>query len=211
MSPKPIPTLIPRLIQITDSARFPGERFDDALEQALVAGLPGVLLREKGLDSAKLLARASVLRALTARYGARLYIHSQADVALAVGADGVHLGSRDIGEIPAMRRWLGSADMTLSASCHDAGEIAQANRAEADFIFLSPLFPTLSHPGAPALGVAGFNRLAALSQVPVVALGGIDGPIPELAAHGVAVIGAIAGADDPALQTQHLLAAFSPH
>ncbi|ATX83000.1 thiamine-phosphate diphosphorylase [Mariprofundus ferrinatatus] len=199
---------IPSLILITDCNRFPEDHLLEAVEPALKGGVDAVLLREKGLSSAKLLALASGLRAATAAHGARLYIHTQADIAGAVGADGVHVASGDIGNIPAIRRWLNDPQKTVSASCHNEQELKLAGDNGADFILLSPVFPTLSHPDAPHLGVKRFNALAAQSTLPVVALGGIDtGNCLELKGHSMAVIGAILAAGDPAAAARTLTAA----
>ena len=160
------------------------------------------------MDSARLLSLASRLRQLTRDCNARLIIHTQANIAAAVDADGVHVAQNDIAELAAMRRWLGRAgeNMSLSASCHDAASLAAASEAGADFVLLSPVFPTASHPGEPALGIEAFRQLASQTRVPVVALGGIN---PEnrsqLQGFGVAAIGAILQAADPRLAAQKLL------
>jgi len=174
------------------------ERFFEAVEASLCGGVDAVLVREKQMDSARLLAFCSRLRAMTSVHDALFIIHSQADVAKAVGADGVHAATKDIGDIPAMRRWLGNASMTISASCHNADELQAAAEAGADFTLFSPVFATSSHPGAPHLGVRRFHTLADRALLPVIALGGIT---PEnraaLTGYPIAVISAILGADDP--------------
>jgi len=189
---------LPSLILITDSSRYSDELLFAALEPALTHGVDAVLLREKGLTSAKLLALASRLRELTSAFGAALYIHTQADIANAVDADGVHVGSGDITNIPAIRRWLDNPEKTVSVSCHTAQELQLAEQYGADFIFLSPVFPTQSHPGSPHLSVKGFNTMASMTKLPVIALGGIDSRnCGELKGRRMAVIGAILGAGDP--------------
>lgn len=196
---------VPSLILITDCNRYPEERLLEQLEPALQAGLDAVLLREKALSSAKLLALASKLRAMTAAHGARLYIHTQADIAAAVDADGVHVASGDISNIPAIRHWLSDSSKTVSASCHSAEELADAVACGADFALLSPVFPTQSHPGEPHLGLDRFNRLADTAGLPVVALGGIDaGNRERLAGRSIAVIGAILDAGDAGSVTTRL-------
>ncbi len=200
-SPEPVPQLLPKLppelILITDGQRLADGSFFLTVEQALQGGVDAVLVREKQMDSARLLAFSSALRELTEAHGAKLIIHTQADVARAVSADGIHLSSLDINEVPKVRDWLDDEEMTISVSCHNEIELEFAGRFEADFALLSPVFPTASHPGEPELGIERFKELAAQSSVPVVALGGI---VPEnrnrLAGFGVAVIGAILGADD---------------
>jgi thiamine-phosphate pyrophosphorylase len=182
----------PSLVLITDSQRLEPEAFFERVEASLRGGADAVLVRERQMDSARLLALASRLRLLTREHGARLLVHTQADVAVAVDADGVHVAAADIRELPGMRRWLSGKPMSLSASCHSAAELTAAGEAGADFALLSPVFPTASHPDAPHLGVARFRQLAAGAPLPVVALGGITAENrAQLTGYGVAVIGAL--------------------
>ena len=195
----------PLLTVITDTGRYSGEPFFAACDQALANGADAILVREKELTSAKLLALASRLRDITRSYQARLIIHTQADIAQAVDADGVHVASGDISTIPAIRSWLNKPEMSISASCHNAEELAQAQQSGADFAMLAPVFPTQSHPGAPSLGVEAFQRLAAQADIPIIALGGITtGNHQKLASHKFAVISAILGAEHPARAAQLL-------
>ncbi|MDX8406955.1 MAG: thiamine phosphate synthase [Mariprofundaceae bacterium] len=188
----------PRLILITDSSRLAGELFFEVVEAALRGGVDALLLREKQLPSSRLLALAARLRELSRRYQASLIIHSQADIAEAVGADGIHVGAADIDSIAAIKTWLGDQPFSISASCHNADELTAAAKAGADWAMLSPVFPTHSHPGAAHLGPERFSQLADRAALPVVALGGIT-PVNAAAISGkpIAVIGAILDADDP--------------
>jgi thiamine-phosphate diphosphorylase len=188
----------PSLTLITDTGRYSGEPFFDACDQALANGADAILIREKELTSAKLLAFASRLSDITRKHQARLIIHTQADIARAVDADGVHVACADITTIPAIRRWLNTPEMSISASCHNAEELAQAHHAGADFVLLAPVFITRSHPGTPGFGVEAFRTLAAQASIPVIALGGITTEnCQDLARYSLAVISAILGAESP--------------
>ncbi len=173
-------------------------RFFGAVEASLCGGVDAVLVREKQMDSALLLVICSRLRTMSMAHNALLIVHSQADIARAVGADGVHVAATNMDEIPAIRKWLNHDGMTISTSCHGIEELEQAIHFGADFALLSPVFPTSSHPQARQIGAPRFMRLAKGAKLPVIALGGIT---PEnrkqLAGLGVAVIGAILDADDP--------------
>ncbi|MFC1542540.1 thiamine phosphate synthase [Pseudomonadota bacterium] len=183
---------------MTDSQRLSNERFFEVVSEALTGGVDALLVREKQMDSARLLAFASRLREFTTSHGAKLIIHTQADIAKAVGADGVHLASSDLAEIPSVREWLNKPEMTISASCHNEIELGFAERFGADYAFLSPVFPTQSHPGEPHLGIDKFREMAETTSLPVIALGGINSENRNrLKGFGVAVIGAILNADDP--------------
>ncbi len=172
----------------------------------MAGGVDALLVREKQMDSARLLAFASRLRELTGNYGAKLIIHTQADVARAIGADGVHLASSDLAEVPTVRDWLESPGMTISTSCHNEIELGFSQRFGADYAFLAPVFPTQSHPGKPHLGIEKFREMAEGTSLPVIALGGInEDNRQQLSGFGVAVISAILDADDPKVAAKSLL------
>jgi len=197
---------VPELILITDSSRMPHEQFFKAVEASLCGGVDAVLVREKQMDSAHLLVFCSRLRAMTMAHNVLLIVHSQADVARAVGADGIHVAAANMEEIPAIRKWLDHEEMIISASCHGSEELEQAMRYGVNFTLLSPVFPTSSHPQALPLGLSRFMRLVKGTNLPVVALGGITSENrKELAGSGVAVIGAILDADDPEQAAHYLL------
>ena len=171
-----------------------------------MGGVGQVIIREKAMNSAHLLAFSSRARALTQQYQAKLIIHSHADIAQAVGADGIHLASKDVNEIPAIRKWLKHAPFSISTSCHNLNELEQAQRAGADFAMLSPVFPTQSHPNAPALGIDAFHQIANKSPLPTIALGGIDSSNrQQLVDFPIAVIRAISEAKCPKSVAQALL------
>jgi len=195
-----------KLLLITDSKRFKQQSdMINVLEQALQGGVDTILLREKALDSAKLLALASNLRTLTNTYNAKLMIHSQADIAQATGADGVHVDASSIPEIANIKTWS-NHNMLVSASCHNREELQQAQDLGADFAFLSPVFPTQSHPGTPSLGATKFLELAARMDMPLIALGGIDATSrKQLKGFGLATMGDILNAKNPKQAAQHLL------
>jgi len=193
----------PHLTLVTDISQLSGETFFEVVEQALSGGVDAVLVREKALTSAKLLALASRLRSMTTAFQARLIIHSQADIAAAVDADGVHLASSDMDSIASVRAWLVASDMmgmnkTVSVSCHNAEELQMAQSLGADYAMLSPVFPTTSHPGSAHLGVDVFDTLRAGIEMPVIALGGISQDnCMLLQGRSLAVISGILAADNP--------------
>jgi thiamine-phosphate pyrophosphorylase len=171
--------------------------------------LPGVAvqLRAKTWPARALFEAGERLRAITREAGARLVINGRLDVALAVGADGVHLPEG--GLPPAAVRAL-APDALVGASCHDARGLERAAREGADYAVLGPVGHV---PGkSPPLGLEGFRALVAGARVPVLALGGVgaeDAPaLLEAGAHGVAVIRAVARASDPAAALRALLTAL---
>ena len=189
------------LYLITDRHQVPvGRTLTATVEAALRGGVRAVQLREKDLGAAELLPLAMELRDLTRRFAARLLINDRIDVALAVDADGVHLGGHSL-PVTVARRLLG-AEKLIGVSTHRPGEIALATAAGADFVTFGPVFTTPSKAGfGPPLGVAALRAACTAGQLPVFALGGIKANhLPELTgsgAHGIAVISAIIATPDP--------------
>lgn len=201
------PPFDPPLCLVTDRRRFPapaaGEVFAAAewraLDAAITAGVGAVQLREKDLDGRALLARATRLAERCREAGVRLLVNDRADVALAAGADGVQLPGDGL-PVAAARALLGDGRL-IGRSVHGAGELDAC--AAADFVLFGPVFDT---PAKRAYGPPqGLERLAAVvraATVPVLAVGGIVpervGELLGTGAAGVAVIGAILDAPDPA-------------
>lgn len=190
------------LCLITDRTQLPvGRTLVQTVAAALDGGVRAVQLREKDLPAAELYPLALELRDLTRRFGARLLINDRIDVALAVEADGVHLGGQSL-SIDAARRILGDR-LLVGASTHRIEEILFAAAAGADYVTFGPVYETPSKLtyGTP-VGLPALERACAISPVPVFALGGVTPErLPELHAAGcrhTACIGAILRAADPA-------------
>lgn len=173
------------------------------LDQALEGGLGAVWLRAPGATGAALYRTARDLVRRCHAAGAGVIIGDRADVALATEADGVQLGFRS----PPAKRVRGWFPGWIGVSCHSAAELASASRAKADYAVLSPLYG-VPDKGAP-LGRVGFEKLVADTDLPIVALGGIEPATApearEAGAAGVAVIRALRDAEDPRAAAQGLL------
>ncbi len=197
------------LYLITDRHQVPaGRTLVDTVEAALQGGVRALQLREKDLSAAELLPLAMELRTLTRRLDAKLLINDRIDVALAVDADGVHLGGHSLPTAVA-RRLLGP-ERLIGVSTHDASEIVAAAAAGANFVTFGPVFATPSKAGyGPPLGPESLRQACVASPVPVFALGGIKtGHLPllrESRCQGIAVISAIIGAPDPCLASRLLI------
>lgn len=197
----------PALYLVTDRRQARGRPLADVVHAALDGGVDAVQLREKDLLGAELLHLATVLRQLTARYGALLLVNDRIDVALAAAADGVHL-PRDGFPITAARELLGAGHL-IAVSTHTPGEVAAAAADGADFVVFGPVYATASKAafGAPR-GTEDLARASAASPIPVLAIGGITAgriaAVRAAGASGVAVVSAIMAADDPASAAREL-------
>lgn len=201
-----------RLCLVTDRTQTGGRDLVEVVGACLAAGLPAVQLREKDLGAADLAALARRLRALTRRHGAMLIVNDRVDVALAVGADAVQRTSTSL-PVEDIRAVAGDR-LRIGASVHSLAEAVAAEKAGADWIVFGPVFDTPSKRAwGPPQGLEALARVTAAVRVPVLAIGGIT---PErvravrgAGAHGVAVISAILGADEPAAATRRFLAALA--
>jgi thiamine-phosphate pyrophosphorylase len=144
-----------------------------AVRQALKGGVTAVQLREKDLDTRELLRLAYAMRKLTAQYGAKLFMNDRFDIALAVGADGVHLAGNSI-PVDEVRNAV-RKKLLIGVSTHSLQEAKEAEKGGADFITLGPVYKTPSKLkyGKP-LGVNSFVKIAGKMSIPVFAIGGIN-------------------------------------
>jgi thiamine-phosphate pyrophosphorylase len=204
---------LPRLYLITDRARAAdgGRDVVQAVEAALQGGADFIQCRDKSMPDRERWSLARRVARLCRRYDAQWVVNGRADLAMDFGARGVHRPADGI-PLEAVRRLMG-ADSWVGASAHDLDEALLAERAGADFVTLSPIFTTPSKPGyGPPLGLEALQEVAQLVDIPVYALAGITpgrvGPCLEAGAHGVAVMGGIMAASDPAARTRAYLEAL---
>lgn len=201
------------LYLITDRQQTGSVRLVDVVEDALKGGVRGVQLREKDLSSRELYELAYDIRKLTAKYDARLIINDRVDIALAVEADGVHLGLNSL-PIHRVRKLLGSSRL-IGVSCHNQVNAIMAQENGADFITFGPVYYTASKAnyGKP-VGVEKLETVSQLLQIPVFALGGIKKTnIPEVmaaGATGIALVSAIIASEDPQSEAEQMLAMLTP-
>ncbi len=189
-----------------------GQSAIDATTAALAAGAPVVQVRAKGCTDRVLHDFAAELVARCRAAGALCLVNDRVDVALAVGADGTHLGAGDL-PLSAARRIAGPGHL-LGGTAREP-VLARALVAEgADYLGVGPAWPTTTKTGLPdPLGPAGIRAVAAAVDVPVIAIGGVTAArVADLlaaGAAGVAVVGAVAAAPDPAAATTELLRALA--
>lgn len=197
----------PPLLLVTDR-RQARRRLTDIVAAALEAGCRWVSLREKDLprDEQILLARA--LMPMAHAKGAKLMLHGEAALARLAGADGVHLPS---GSDPTAARTLLGPGKLLGVSIHTATEVEAIDSSLVDYALAGPAFETASKPGyGPEIGRKGLFAITRAARVPVLAIGGINtARVAELVAAGaagVAVMGGVMRAVDPAQEVGALIA-----
>ncbi|MGL6257896.1 thiamine phosphate synthase [Vibrio sp. WXL210] len=178
------------------------------VKQAVAGGVTMVQVREKHGDVRAFIARAQAVKQILAGTGVPLIINDRVDVALAVDADGVHLGQSDM---PAeLARQLIGEDKLLGLSIEDDAQLAEADSLPIDYIGLSAIYATPTKTNTKHhWGIEGLSRALKTTKLPIVAIGGINhDTIPELAktgVHGLALVSAICHASDPRLASEELL------
>jgi thiamine-phosphate pyrophosphorylase len=200
----------PPLLLVTDrtQARLP---LDQVVERACAGGCRWVSLREKDLPADAQLALAQSLIPIAQRFGARLTLHGDAELARAARLDGVHLSATS--DAVAARAMLGPP-VLIGISIHSAAEATTLDPAVVDYAVAGPTYLTASKPGyGPALGLAGLAAICRAARVPVVAIGGIDpenaAAVMAAGAAGIAVMGSVMRADDPYRAIENLLTALA--
>ncbi len=200
-----------RLVVITDRGLSAPRSVIDVVAAALEGGARAVQLRNKGDPARELVAVGRDLRALTREAGALLFVNDRLDVALALEADGIHVGPDDI-PVAAVRRVVGT-ELLIGRSADDPEVARRAVDDGADYIGCGTVYPTSTKADAGGvIGLDGLARVVASVRVPVVGIGGITEErapaVSETGAAGVAVVGAVMAASDPAEAVRALLTPF---
>ena len=188
------------LYLVTDRTLSLGRSTVEVVRAAIRGGVSCVQLREKGCSTREFMDEARLLKALLAGTGVPLFINDRLDVALAVGADGVHLGQNDL-PIADARRLVGNR-MIIGISAESVADAIRAEAEGADYIGASPVFTTPTKTDtAPPLGLAGLRAVRRAVQLPLVAIGGINADnaaqVLRAGADGLAVVSAIVSAPCP--------------
>ena len=195
--------VVPRLHVIADRASL--------ADASLRGGAPAVQVRIKGADDGAVLAECERIVAAAQSANAMVIVNDRVDIALAAGAAGVHGGADDL-PVAVLRRLVGP-DRLVGGTARDPDTARRHQADGASYVGVGPVYASASKTGLPdLLGPAGVEKVAVAVDIPVIAIAGITASrIPELldaGAHGVAVIGAVARAADPAAATAELLEAL---
>lgn len=198
-----------RLYLVTDAPERCRYGLLETVKRAVQGGVTVVQYRREHADDETMLAEARPLREYLRSVGIPFIVNNEVELALALDADGVHVGQ---GDMPAaeVRRLVGD-NMIIGLSVSNAEEMRAVDPAIVDYVGCGPVFTTATKPdAAPAVGIEGWAALSALSPLPLVAIGGIN--VERARAiraagrcDGVAVVSAICAAEDPAAAAQQLL------
>ncbi len=194
------------LYVITTSIPALGRDHFDVAVAAIEGGATAIQLRIKKRSMGEALKIANAIHERTLEAGIPLIINDHVGIAMASKAEGLHIGPDDI-SVPSARRMLGKGVIIgKSTSKHD--EAIRAEKESASYVGVGPVFATDNKPGSPPVGQSQLTKVKAVVGVPVVAIGGINmdnlANCIEAGADGVAVIGAIAMADDMVAATAKL-------
>jgi thiamine-phosphate pyrophosphorylase len=197
----------PPLLLVTDRAQA-RRPLAEIVAAALVSGCRWVSVREKDLPEDEQVPLLRGFLPVAHRHGARLVLHGEAALAKLAGADGVHLPAG--GDAAAARTLLGREKL-IGVSIHTITEAEAIDPQAADYALAGPAFETPSKPGyGPEIGRKGLSEIARASRVPVLAIGGINtarvGEVIAAGCAGVAVMGGVMRAPDPALEISALIA-----
>lgn len=189
-----------RLYLVTDREILKGRDLLQAVEEALSGGVTLVQLREKDASSREFYQLAVSMKNLTAEYGVPLIINDRLDIALAVEADGIHIGQEDL-PLPVVRRLLGP-DKIIGYSVSNIEEACYGEKHGADYLGAGPVFATATKKvSTPTLGSAGLKRIKEMVSIPVVGIGGINleniKEIRSTGVDGVSIVSGILGSDRP--------------
>lgn len=187
-----------RLYVIIDKKAAMGRDLVRIAEEAVAGGADVIQLRDKGSEARELVEAGRAIRKAVGKDKAVFIVNDRPDIALAVGADGVHLGQDDL-PVAYARSILGK-DKIIGLSTHSLEQASGAQNSGADYIGVGPVFSTPTKPGYKAVGLGLIEKVREMNGIPFVAIGGIDeSNIDDVIAAGgsrVAVVRAVCGAED---------------
>ena len=193
---------------ITDSTGFEEDEFLRRVEDALAGGATILQLREKNKSTVRYIALAEQVHKLTKKYGVPLIIDDRIDVALAVGAEGVHLGKEDM-PIATARRILGD-DFIIGATAKTVPWAREAYEGGADYLGVGAIYPTTTKVKTVLTSTATLDAICRAVPIPVNAIGGLNKTnmdvLVGIPIAGICVVSAIMKAENPRAEAEALLA-----
>jgi thiamine-phosphate pyrophosphorylase len=186
------------LYAVTDRTWLKGRSLANAVEEALKAGVTFLQLREKNLDFSSFLELARDIKKIADKYRVPYVINDNVDIAIACGADGVHVGQEDM-DAKEVRKTIGP-DKILGVSAQTVEQAVNAENNGADYIGVGSVFPTSTKPDAETVSFETLRNICKAVSIPVVAIGGINKDnaikLAGTGIDGIAVVSAIFARDD---------------
>lgn len=187
------------------------ERFLKTIEEAIKGGVSVVQIREKTADTKDFYNLALKVKEITAKYNVPLIINDRVDIALAIDADGVHVGQSDM-PCDITRKLIGN-DKILGVSAATIEEAKKAQKDGADYIGTGAVFPTTTKDDAPSITKKELKEIVDSINIPVVAIGGITlenaKELVDTGIKGLSVVSAIMSSDNPKKSSEELLNIFN--
>ena len=200
-----------RLYLVTDRELVGTKEFYESIERAIAGGVTFLQLREKSLSSRDFYHAALELKSLAARYNITFVINDRLDIALAVDADGLHIGQNDL-PVEAARKLLGP-DKIIGVSAANCEEALAAERGGADYLGVGAVFPTGTKADARKVSLEKLADIKRKVKIPVVAIGGINeknaASVMSSGVDGICVVSAILAKEDTKKAAEALVTAIS--
>lgn len=195
-----------RLYAVTDRAWTGTQTLMEQVEAAIKGGATCIQLREKKLSEDEFLTEAVEMKKLCSRYGVPFIVNDNVEIAIKCGADGIHVGQKDM-EAGNVRALVGD-DMTIGVSAQTVEQALAAQAAGADYLGVGAVFGTTTKPDANAVSIETLKEICAAVSIPVVAIGGINRmnmmKLSGSGVDGVALVSAVFAAEDIARECSAL-------
>ncbi len=197
------------LYLVTDEKASKGRDLISIVKQAIEGGVNMVQLREKKINTRQFVEKALALKKLLKPYNIPLIINDRVDIALAVGADGIHIGQTDM-PFELLKK-IAPKNMIIGLSVETFDQAKEAENFDLDYLGVSPVFSTPTKTGfeGSPWGLSGLKKLRSLSRHKLIAIGGISqlnvASVIEAGADGVAVVSAVCSADNPKTASEEII------
>lgn len=195
----------------TDRGLMSSATIEESVEQAILGGCTVIQLREKECSSREFFETARKVKEITKRYQVSLIINDRVDIALAVDADGVHVGQSDL-PAKVVRKLLGK-DKIIGVSAAKVEEAVQAQEDGADYLGVGAMFATGTKTNTRSVSIEDLKKICSSVQIPIVAIGGIHednaASLKNTGIAGLAVVSAVVAQPDVALAAARLKKIFT--
>lgn len=196
-----------KLYLVTDRTNKTDEEFLNIIEEAIKGGVTVVQIREKDADTLEFYNISNKVKEICSKYNVPLIINDRIDIALAIDADGVHIGQSDM-PIKIARKLIGN-DKILGISAHNIQEAKEAEENGADYLGVGAIFSTSTKKDANDVSIDTLKEISSNVDIPTVAIGGINldnvEKLKDTNISGISVVSAIMNAENPKIASEKLL------